>query len=128
MAENGIPKLTSAQKRAIQALLTERNVREAAAAAKVAERTLHRWLTEPFFRQQLTAAEGAAIDAATRRLLALHEAAIDTFSDLLADEDSTPTIKLRAAQSVLDNILKLRELRNVEVRLEALEAALMAAK
>lgn len=128
MAENGIPKLTPSQRRAIEALLAERNVREAAAAAGIGERTLHRYLTEPQFRQALTSAEGDLIDSATRRLLSLHESAIDTFSDLLEAEGTSDTIKLRAAQAVLDNILKLRELRNVEARLEALELAYQVAK
>jgi hypothetical protein len=61
-------------------------------------------------------------------LLSLHESAIDTFSDLLEAEGTSDTIKLRAAQAVLDNILKLRELRNVEARLEALELAYQVAK
>ena len=122
MAENGIPKLTPGQRKAIEHLLAERNVREAAAAG-MGERTLHRYLTEPHFRQALTAAEGDLIDGATRRLLSLHGQAIDTFSDLLKAESTSDTVKLRAAQAVLDNILKLRELRNVEARLEALELA-----
>jgi len=121
MTDNG--KLTPAQKRAISALLTSRDVRGAAEVAGVGERTLHRWLADdPLFRATLTAAEGEAIDATTRRLVGLQDGAIDTIKALLDDKTTPATVRLRAAAAVLDYLLKLRELRNVEARLAALEA------
>ena len=115
--------LTPGQKRAIEALLSTKSVVEAAKAAGLGERTLYRYLSDPFFRLQLSAAEGELIDTATRRLLALQGAALDTFEDILKSEEASDTIKIRAAQNVVDNLLKLRELRNLETRLTALEAA-----
>jgi hypothetical protein len=40
---------------------------------------------------------------------------------VMADHSNHPSVRLRAAQSVLDYLLKLRELRNVENRLLRLE-------
>ena len=116
-------KLTPKQEAAVRALLTSKNVGEAAAAVGVSERTLYRWLTDPAFRAALSVAEGDLLDAATRRLLTLQDDAIGAFEDVLTGgPDVTDTARLRAAQAVLDYLLKLREMRSVEERLTALEA------
>ena len=120
--ENSIA-LTPKQARAIPALMSARNVADAAKAANVAERTLYRWLGDPTFRLRLNEAEGEAIDTATRRLLQLQDPAVDALGAILKDPDTTPTVRLRAATAVLDYLIRLRELRNVEARLLALEAA-----
>ena len=122
MAENG-SKLSAKQHRALSALLTSKSVAEAAAATGLGERTIYRWLTDPAFRQALSAAEGDLIDAATRRLLTLQGTALDTLEAVLGDEDASAGVRIRAAQMVLDHLLKLRELRDIEQRLQALEAA-----
>jgi hypothetical protein len=97
----------------------------AAELAKVGARTLYRWLAEDgAFKVALAAAEGVAIDAATRRLLGLQESAIGTLEGVLNDDDASAHARVRAAGMVIDYLLKLRELRNVESRLAALEAAL----
>ena len=122
MAENG-SELTPKQARAVQALITAKSIGDAAQAASVGERTLFRWLAEPAFRAALSQAEGDLLDAATRRLLGLQGQAIETFESVLADAAASQAVRLRAAQAVLDYLLKLRELRNVESRLVALEVA-----
>jgi len=125
MAENGTDNalISGKQQRAILALLSTKNVAEAAARAKVGERTLWRWLGEPMFRVQLAGAEADMLDAATRRLLQLQEGAIETVQAIMQDSEANASVRLRAAQAVLDYLLKLRELRNVEQRLTALEMA-----
>jgi len=123
MAKNGNRNedLSWRQKRAITSLLIERDVKTAATAAKVGHRTLCRWLTEEPFRAALSEAEGDAIDGATRRLVGLADSAVDTLGDLLDSKDASESVRLRAAQSIIDNLLKLRELRNLEQRITALE-------
>ncbi len=120
--------LNHKQIRAIAALLSSRNVEAAAQVVGIGERTLWRWMAEPEFAQELTHAEAAAIDAATRRLVHMQDGAIDALQAVLVDPTARPTVKLRAATAVLDYLLKLRELRNVEARLGALEAALSHGK
>lgn len=121
MTDNG-SKLSAKQQRALSALLTSKTVGEAALATGLGERTIYRWLTEPAFRQALSAAEGVLIDAATRRLLQLQTAALDVFESLLAkDAEVSASVQLRAATAATDYLLKLRELRDIEQRLQALE-------
>lgn len=124
MADNGNPlAISGRQRKAIAALLSSKNVPEAASAAGMGERTLYRYMGDPAFRLALADAEGEAIDGATRRLLAMQDLAIDTISEVLRDSASSAGVKIRAAGQVLDYLLKLRELRNIEQRLVLLEAA-----
>lgn len=118
--------LTNRQRKAIAALLSTRNVTEAAQASQVGERTLYRWLTLPDFRSAVTEAEGEAIDAAARRLIGLQDSAINTIQDVLAK--ASAAVKLRAAQTILDYLLKLRELRSIEHRLTELERTVQNGK
>ena len=124
MAENGNPlAISGKQRKAVAALLSSKNVAEAAAAAGLGERTLYRYMGDPAFRLALADAEGMAIDNATRRLLTMQDLAIDTIADVLSDSASSAGVRIRAAGQVLDYLLKLRELRNIEQRLVLLEAA-----
>ena len=115
-------KLRPKQNQAIKALLEYRTVGAAAEAAGVAERTIYRWFEVPVFRAALARAEGDAIDQATRNLLKLSQAAINVFYEVMKDEDISPGVRLRAADRVMDHLVRLRELRDVEVRLVALES------
>jgi DNA-binding transcriptional LysR family regulator len=127
MAENGSPnELTTRQRRAVVALLQARNIGEAAKAAGIGQRTLYRWLADPLFRGELLTAEGDMIDQAARRLVGLQDGAIDVLQAELADPTTSPAVRLRAAQAVLDYLLKLRELRDTEARLTALEKAVLS--
>ena len=124
MAGNGI---TRNQNRAITALLANATVTDAAAQTGIGHRTLCRWLAEDnAFQAALAQAEGRAIDAATRHLVSLADQAINVLRQTMLDDEVSATVRVRAAQSVLDHLLKLRELRNVEQRLTKLEEALYA--
>lgn len=118
MATNGNPR----QKRAIAALLAEPNVKAAAASAGVGYRTILRWLEDPIFRAALTQAEDQAIDSAVRLLAGAGADAVATMTAIMADVVNAPGVRLRAAGMVLDTLLKLRELRTLADRIQALEA------
>ena len=120
MAES--TKITTRQHKAILALLSTKSVSEAAQQAAVPERTLWRWLGDPQFRAHLAGAEADLLDAATRSLLQMQGNALETVQTIMQGSESD-AVRLRAAQTVLDHLLKLRELRNVEQRLTALELA-----
>ena len=120
MAKSGA--LSSRQGKAIAALLSSKTVLAAAQLSGGSVRTLTRWLGEDDFKAALLEAEWEAIDAATRRLIGLQGAAIDTLQETLSDRKALPGIRMRAAQSILDFLMRLRDLRNIEKRLAALEA------
>ncbi len=118
--------LTTKQKLAIAALLSERGVKEAAEKAGVGRETLHRWLREPEFSEALKQAELKAIEGATRQLVGLSEQAIEVLRGIL-DESSifhpaVAGVKVRAAGLVLDKLIALRQLFELEERIAALES------
>lgn len=115
MVKNDRAKLSSKQRQAIRSLLSKPSIASAAKASAVSETTLYRWLREPAFRQELTEAESVAIDTAARRLVGLTEAAISVIVSILADMSIHPSIRLRAATVVIENMLikKANKLRTI---------------
>jgi hypothetical protein len=113
--------LTPKQHQAIQALLIQSSVPNAAASVGVSVRSLYRWLDEPTFRLALNTALDKSIDAAARGLVGLTEKAIKVVETVLDNEQIHPATRLRAADLVLSNMLKLAELRTLAQRVAALE-------
>ena len=71
---------------------------------------------------QLRKAEGDAIDESVRRLISVSAAADSTIVSIMTNRDNPPGVRLRAAGMVKESLVRLRELRNYEERLAALEA------
>jgi len=117
--DNGI---STKQQKAIAALLSERTARDAAKTAGVGERTLYKWLGEPGFRGALRSAEADILDDVTRRLTAGQRLALDTLEKLIQSARHEST-KLTACVSWLNMYLKFRDMKDIEDRLTALEAA-----
>lgn len=126
---NEKPKQLSARQRAaIEALLTHGEVTAAATACNTSRQTIHTWLREPAFQTALMTAEAEVLRGVTRRLVALGDAAVSTIADVMADPDTSPSVRLKAADSALARLLQLRELVDLETRIGALEAAVLAAE
>lgn len=118
MVDNGA--LGARKTKGLTAILTAKNVTEAGDLSGIPPRTLYRWMGEPDFQQALTRAEGEVLDGAVRRLTALSSKAVQVLADCLEDE-VPPYVRLKSAASVLDYVLRLRELRGLENRLQDLE-------
>jgi hypothetical protein len=112
--------LTPAQQKAVAALLTTGTITEAAKVAGSARQTLHRWLADPVFQAALREAESEALAALSRRLVTLGESAAAALTDALAPGRDIRD-RLRAAEIVLNNLLKIKELLDFDQRLKALE-------
>lgn len=116
--------LSRKQRKAVVALLLEPSQTAAAKAAGVGRRTLIRWLQEDAdFQKAVRAAESDAIDHAVRCLVQLTDHAVQVLRDVLTDSALSPAVRLRAAGLVLEQVVKLRELRDLESRLSKLEEA-----
>jgi len=98
-------------------------VAEVCRQSMVNRSTLYRWLEQPHFKAAVDAATAAAIDDLTRRLTALGAQAADTLASTMADPQAPASTKVQAARAVLENLLRLRELVNLETRIAALEKA-----
>lgn len=120
MAENGKnDALSPSQRRALSALLEERDMRSAAAAAGVGERTLHRWIREEQFSAALQQAQDELFSQVLRRLSHASSQALDALERALREGDTSQQV--RAADIILGKLLKARELLELEPRLRALE-------
>lgn len=123
MAETGrqTRDLTPAQRRAVAALLTERTARAAAEKAEIAERTLYRWLTHDDFQAALHAAEADLLASTTRQLLSGTTAAVGVVATIMTG-DAPAGVRLRAAQTLLDQAHTWYTTKTLEERLSRLEA------
>jgi len=116
--------LTPRQRRAVQALLEEKTIQDAATASQVPRRTLHRWLAEdPVFLAHLRQQEAALDDQAARRLLDAQQPALDVLVRLLLDPEVPDRVKHRVAVDILNLRRQLLD-RSIEDRLLRLEAHL----
>lgn len=123
MAENG--KLTKRQKQGLDALLRHGTVRAAAAETMIGERTLYRWCTEvPAFQAELRQHQSAVLDETGRALTGLAMGAVGVYENLLEHYDAR--VQLRAADSVMSHLIRIRELVDIERRLAELEAVIDA--
>ena len=118
------PDLKPQQRRAIAALLTERDIRAAALKAEISERVLYRWLELPEFKAELHAASKQAIDTAILRLSELSGQAVDTLREVMTDKAASAGTRVQAANIALARLLDLRELQELEERLQKVEKEL----
>ncbi len=125
MAGHG-EKLGRKQEDAIAALLSQRNIEEAARAAGVGTRTLIRWLKLPEFGKEYRKARREAVHQSVARLQQATGAAATVVLKLMTDPNVPAAVKLRAAECVFDRAFKGVELEDIEVRVAALEGAARA--
>src|SRR5580704_6848991 len=113
---------------AIAALLTQRNVEEAARAINVATKTLLRWMKEPEFDASYRGAKRAAFAQSIARLHHLSSAAVSTLGKIMLDSTTPPATRVRAADSILDHTTKAIEIEDIDARVRELEVATEANK
>lgn len=120
-------KTNAQQRKAVEALLTFGTVTAAAEAAGVTRRTLYRWQQQPEFVAALKQAEQAALTELSRALAGLGVAAVDALRDALSKSEKM-NHRLRASEIAIANLLRVRELIEIEERLQALEEAMHGKK
>jgi hypothetical protein len=113
--------LSPKQRKAVAALLTTGEVKAAATEAGIHRDTLHRWLREPAFLDAVRQAEVAALDELSRLLVGLGRTAVATIAEAMSDPVTPVATRVRAADVALGRLLQLRELAQLEARVQALE-------
>ena len=122
MAGHG-SKLGRKQEDAIAALLTQRNIDEAAKAAGVGTRTLLRWIKIPEFDAAYREARRQAYGQSISRLQQGSTAAATTLLKVMVDVATPASTRVRAAEAVLSHAAKAIEIEDLDARLRELEAA-----
>ena len=106
---------------AIAALLTQRNVDEAARAAGIGTRTLLRWLQLPEFQKAYREARRAAFSQSIARLQQGASAAATTLLKTMIDPGTPASVRIRAAECIMNHATKAIEIEDIEARVTALE-------
>jgi hypothetical protein len=120
MAENG--KEARADALLLTALAAGATIRGAARRAGVSERTAHRRLADPAFRQRVTEARAEMVERALGQLADGSSEAVGTLRKLL--KAKADFVKLSAARTILEMGNKLRESVELQQRIAALEERL----
>src|SRR3984957_15215372 len=95
-------KFTRKKEEAIAALLTQRNIEEAAKSIGIGTQTMLRWLKIPEFEKAYREARRAAFGQSIARLRQASTAAVSTLLRIAVDPASPPSTRVRVAGSVLD--------------------------
>jgi len=108
---------------AVLALLTPRNVEEAAKSVGVDATTLIRWMKVPEFDAAYREAKRTAFGQTMARLHQMSSAAASTLGKVMVDPSSPASTRIRAAESILNHTMKAVELEDLEARIAELERA-----
>jgi len=116
------PKLTPAQGRAVEALLSSRSIAEAARQSKVSERSIFRWLSEdPLFQDKLAEARRGALAQASTRLHQVAGTAVEAIHELIQSEKRIEPGRASLVRTALDFAFRAGAYEDVRRRLDQLE-------
>jgi hypothetical protein len=115
-------KLPGKQAAALAALLAHPTVRDAARAAKVAEGTLWRYLSDPTFAAHYQEARRQATEHLIARLTADSTKAAKVLLEVAEDTNAPASARVSAARTIIEQALRGAELRDLMDRIDALEA------
>jgi len=112
--------MTVKQQKAIEALLSEPSIRQAAAVAGLGEKTIRRWLRQPeFSRAYQEARRQVFADALADLRVATHDA-VEALRKVVREE--TGALRVKAARTVLELSIRSAETLEFEIRLKRLES------
>ena len=113
---------------AVAAMLTQRNVEEAARSVGISTATLMRWQKEPEFQTTYRQARRDAFGQAVARLQQGTSAAATTLLKTMIDTNTPASVKVRAAEAIFNHAAKAIEIEDIEARVSELERAAEASK
>ena len=117
---SGKQDITRNQARLIRALLELPRVEDAASQVGVSTRTAYRWMSDPVFGAALRRAETGAVGDAVRALLSDMQDNHDVMRDVRDHPRSSPAVRLRAALTLDNSLLKWRQLQDLETIIDDL--------
>jgi transposase-like protein len=108
---------------AIAALLTQRNIEEAAKSIGVGANTLLRWMKDPEFTRAYREARRQAVGQSIARLQQATSAAAATLMKIMVDQNAPASTRVRAADSIFNHAAKAIEIEDIDARVTELERA-----
>ena len=108
------------QERVAVLLASGSTIREAAAATRAGERTVHGWLDDPGYRAFVAGLRDQLLNATIGRLTQTATRAVAVLDGLLDAESES--VRLRAALGVIDAMIRTREHGELAARVAELES------
>ena len=106
---------------AVAAVLTQRNIEEAAKAVGIATNTLLSWMKVPEFQKTYREAKRAAYSQAIARLQQATSAAATTVLKTMIDPATPASVRVRAAEAIFNHAAKAIEIEDIDARVTELE-------
>ncbi len=107
------------QERLAVLIAAGRSIKDAAAELEIGERTAHTWLEDPRYRALIAELRHRMMDEAVGTLVEATNEAVGTLKSLL--NDGNGNVRLRAATSILESAVRLREHVELDARLLQIE-------
>lgn len=113
--------LSRNQRKALRALLATTTIRAAAEDCELSTRTLHRYLQEEGFKRALRARQDRILAATTAAMIGGRGKALETLETAQEDEESSWSVRVRAANYWLRHTADQVELAELLERVAAME-------
>ena len=119
-------KLTPRQERAVIALLEHPTMKEAAAAAKVGETTLWRWLQDKDFHAAYMKVRRESVKQAIARMQQATGEAVTVLQEIMNDRQALVFARVASAKAIIEYSIKAVEVEDLAARVDELEAVMAA--
>jgi hypothetical protein len=113
--------LTPRQRRAIPLILAGKSLETGCMSAGIAKQTFYNWLKDETFREEYQRQQRQLFDLAFEAMKRNVQQGADKLAGLLETDD--PQLLRRVCRDVLDYALKMKEMTEIDARLDALERA-----
>ena len=107
--------MTTRQRKAIAALISEPTKKAAAAKAGISESTLRSYLADAEFQKEYNKAFSDLLISATRQAQASLSPAVKVLREIFEDDEQPSSARITAARSILEYGLRLTEPQSDEV-------------
>lgn len=125
--DNTVKGLSANQLEAVTLLVSGMTYAETAAQLGLSERTIHRYMADPTFKEALIVLRERVAQMASNLLVARMANAITVLVEIMQNPpERHGALRLNAAKAILDYALKIRSQDAAEGRLTRLEAAMAA--
>lgn len=95
--------------KAVAALMTSPTAKEAAKAAGIGESTLRAYKSDPEFMDLYTAARHELLEVGVRSMQERFSDAVDTICKVMRDGEASPSVRLSAANSIINGCVQLTD-------------------
>lgn len=125
--DRSVSSLTVRQAKAIPIILQARSIEAGCAQAGLSKARFYKWLKESEeFAKAYKQQRDVLIDEAMESLKASIAKAVDTLTGLL--DSNNESLRRAVANDILTHIMKMRELQDIESRLESIERVVLERK